>query len=422
MLQSSIANKRGRVLVFGDDMRIFLTVVRSLGRAGHEVHAVPFNWLSSALKSRYIKSTHRIPRYSDGAEEWCRAVEELLSQNAFDLVIPCCDDRSILPFHIHRERFARHRIALPPGEAMNSLFDKADTRRLAIELQIPVVSGRVVSETDTAQSLVAEFGLPVVIKPRRSFWIDKLDTWGKVWIAESNQEVEIALRNVDDRSRYVVEAFFSGEGIGVSVLADDGQIKHAFQHRRLREGRGGCSSFRISEKLHPDLLEACKKFCERTRHTGVCMFEFRKNPLNSKWILIETNARFWGSSPLPVALGVNFPTFLYDLLVEGRNHEAIDYRVGVRSRNVVLDARNLIANLVANGIGNRASALRDIADFCLMPFYLMTGRERSDSIVLDDPLPAVQEILDIVKNIRNNRFRQSQNELNRRATDRIAAS
>ena len=39
----------GRVLVFGDDMRIFLAIVRSLGRAGKEVHVVPFDWHAPAL-------------------------------------------------------------------------------------------------------------------------------------------------------------------------------------------------------------------------------------------------------------------------------------------------------------------------------------------------------------------------------------
>ena len=62
----------GRVLVFGDDMRIFLAVVRSLGRSGKEVHAVPFNWHAPALKSRYIAAIHQVPRYSDDPEGCAR--------------------------------------------------------------------------------------------------------------------------------------------------------------------------------------------------------------------------------------------------------------------------------------------------------------------------------------------------------------
>src|SRR2546430_15483384 len=94
-----------RVLVIGDDMRIFLAVVRSLGRAGKEVHAAPFNRHSPALKSKYISRVHHFPRYSDDPTAWRAAVLEVLQTHAFNLVVPCCD-RAILPLHAHREKFA----------------------------------------------------------------------------------------------------------------------------------------------------------------------------------------------------------------------------------------------------------------------------------------------------------------------------
>src|SRR5207237_3842696 len=101
-----------RVLVFGDDMRIFLAVVRSLGRAGKEVHAAPFNWHSPALSSKYISKVHQVPRYSDDPAGWRASVLDLLQTYSFDLVVPCCD-RAILPFDAHRQEFAGYRIAIP---------------------------------------------------------------------------------------------------------------------------------------------------------------------------------------------------------------------------------------------------------------------------------------------------------------------
>ena len=80
-----------RVLVIGDDMRIFLTLVRSLGRAGKEVHAAPFNWQSPALRSKYISAVHYFPRYSDDPAAWQASVLDVLRSHSFDLVVPCCD-------------------------------------------------------------------------------------------------------------------------------------------------------------------------------------------------------------------------------------------------------------------------------------------------------------------------------------------
>src|SRR5207302_10567093 len=93
-----------RVLVFGDDMRIFLAVVRSLGRAGKEVHAAPLNWHSPALKSKYISAVHHFPCYADDPAAWRASVLSVLRAFSFQLIVPCTDP-TILAFDAHREEF-----------------------------------------------------------------------------------------------------------------------------------------------------------------------------------------------------------------------------------------------------------------------------------------------------------------------------
>ena len=53
------------------------------------------------------------------------------------------------------------------------------------------------------------------------------------------------------------------------------------------------------------------------RYTGLIMVEFRINVETDDWALIETNGRFWGSLPLAVAAGVDFPRYLYEMLDRG---------------------------------------------------------------------------------------------------------
>lgn len=379
-----------RVLVIGDDMRIFLAVVRSLGRAGKEVHVAPFNWRSPALASRFIAKVHRLPRYGDDPAGWLAALQGLLDGYAFDLVIPCCD-RAIVPLDAHRDELAAWRVAIPDAGIMDLLFDKEETRRLCAELGVPVAAGARLARGDSAAALAARYGLPLVVKPRRSYARERLDTWGRVWIVDSEAELAALLPQIDEPAAYLVEACFDGDGVGVSVLADNGEVLHAFQHRRLRQGRGGCSSYRVSEPVAADLFQACEKVCRATGLTGVCMFEFRHSPRDGSWILIETNARFWGSMALPLALGVDFPLFLHDLLVHGRRHAPVRYAAGIRSRNLVLDGYNLIAGLRDIRADGAAAWAADLGDFMLQPARWLTGRERSDSFVADDLGPALSE-------------------------------
>lgn len=387
---------RRRALVLGDDLRIFLTVARSLGRAGIQVHAVPFDWHAPALKSRYVAEVHRLPAYSDDPEAWCSSLQALVAEHQFELIIPCCD-RAILPLDLHRSQIKGTKIAIPGSEAMDRFFDKELTRDMAASVGIPLVLGRRLSSLDTAEQLISEFGLPLVLKPRQSYWIDKLDTWGRVWIIENASQLSQTLAAVEDSERYLVEGYFAGEGVGVSVLSENGDVTLAFQHRRLREGWGGSSSFRISESIDEHLLDACKKICQNTSLTGVCMFEFRVNRKKSEWILLETNARFWGSLALPVSLGLDFPKYLYDLLVSGVRPPNRTYRVSVRSRNVALDARNILSNLSRLGWTRIPETAGAIAGFFAQPVNWLLGRETCDTVVSDDIRPAFAELAELTK-------------------------
>lgn len=389
---------RERVLVCGDDMRIFLSIVRSLGRAGKEMHAAPFNLNAPALRSKYISKVHHFPRYSDDPAAWRAAVLDALRTYSFDLTIPCFD-RDIAPFHLHRQDFSGYRIAIPGAEAMSLLFDKELTRELCVELGVPVCKGARVREGDSARDLASRFGLPLALKPRRSYWVERPDPWAKVSIVESVEELEALLAALQDPSRFLVESYFKGAGVGVSVLADDGEILQAFQHRRLREAKGGESSYRISEPVDPELRRACEKICARLAHTGVCMFEFRYNQEARDWVLLETNARFWGSMPLPLSLGVDFPRFLFDLLVHGARHPQADYSAQIRSRNFVLDALNLLAGLRDLRKGGIGPWLAGLGDFLWQPLRWPSGRERSDSFVADDLGPAFWQFALLLKRL-----------------------
>ena len=408
--------RQEKVLVLGDDMRIFLAVVRSLGRAGKEVHVAPFNWHSPALKSKYIAKIHYFPRYSDDPSAWREAVRATLRANSFDLVVPC-DDPGILPLHAHRDELTECPLALHNPLAMDVLFDKEHTRALCIELGIPVTPGARIDEGTTAHELRSRFGLPLVIKSRRSYWIDKIDVMAKPSIVRTEAELDQLLGSLGDRSRTLVEGFFEGVGVGVSVLAHNGKILQAFQHRRLREGTAGPSSYRISEALNSGLYGACEKICARTKLTGVCMFEFRYNLTTHDWVLIETNARFWGSLPLPLSLGVDFPRFLYDLFVHKIEHPPVRYAIGIRARNFVLDGFNLLSEMRRLSRGRIGNWVAAFGDYLMQPWRWMTGQERSDSFVRDDLRPALWECAMLLTSVMHKASRPQGEDQDRRRGD-----
>jgi predicted ATP-grasp superfamily ATP-dependent carboligase len=138
----------------------------------------------------------------------------------------------------------------------------------------------------------------------------------------------------------LLQQYVRGEGHGIELLASEGRPLAAFQHRRLREVpiTGGASSFRESVPLDPDLLEASTRLLEALKWTGLAMVEFRVGPDGAH--LMEVNGRIWGSLPLAVRAGMDFPARMAELFVDGPPPPGpveTGYRVGVRSRNLSLD-------------------------------------------------------------------------------------
>ncbi|HEY0311587.1 MAG TPA: ATP-grasp domain-containing protein [Allosphingosinicella sp.] len=373
-----------RVLVLGDDTRSFLAIVRSLGRAGFAVHAAPFDFTSPALASRYVGKVHRLPPYSLSADAWVAALSAVIAADGIDLVIPC-DDRTLLPLDRHANALAPARLALPNRGAMAAFFDKAETRRLAQEEGVPVAPGRLLGDGERAEALAAEFGLPLALKPRSSYTLGQAGAKSSVRIVRTCQALAEALARIERPGEWLAEGFFHGVGIGVSVLADEGVVLEAFQHRRLREAsETGGSSDRVSEPLDTRLLAAVEALARRTALSGVAMFEFRRAAGSDAYILLEVNARFWGSLPLAVAAGCDFPADLARLLLGGTRPAAAPYRTGLRRRDFGGEYYRVLK--AAEGAGPVVRLSRLAAGLSRLTASAATGRG-IDTCAADDAAP-----------------------------------
>ena len=379
-----------KVLVLGSGTRSFLSVVRSLGRQGIEVHVAWCPRESIALRSRYVARAHALPAFRPGEEAWKQELLSLLSREAFDLVIPC-NDPSLLPLEAYREQIdPLARLAIPHREAFRVAFDKLRSVELAGSLGIPLPRGIVVRAGQGIEEVRDGLRFPVVLKPRSSFVLERLNRRNSVLRVERPDRLEDMLTPLLQEGDVLVQEHFPGVGVGVELLAGDGETLLAFQHERVHEPpRGGGSSYRKSVPLHPALLDAARRLMAALRWTGVAMVEFRQDHRSGGWIFIEINGRFWGSLPLALAAGVDFPYCLYQHLVEGRREFPSEYRVGLHARNLLLDVEWLLASLGGSPAAASWTLLKAAGEAAC---HLSFRRERSDTFVRDDPAPGWAEL------------------------------
>lgn len=381
----------GNVLVLGHGDRAFLSVIRSLGRAGLKVHVAMCEPHDVAIRSRYVIRRHKIPDYCGDGEQWLEAMDELLEQTPFQFVIPC-DDPSLIPLQIHQQRLGhRSKLYVLSDEAFEIAFSKIKSFQLAQKLNIPQPRTAIVRVGQT-EDAVAGFSLPFVVKPPSSFTPDDLSRKRGVVRCRTHQELTEQLKQRLHWEAALVQENFIGTGVGVEFLACKGKILVAFQHVRVHEPlEGGGSSYRRSAALHPELFDASKAIVNELKYTGVGMVEFKFNFETSRWVFIEINGRFWGSLPLAIAAGVDFPKYLYEMWVDGKHDFPTTYRAGLYCRNLSSDQRWMRSNLTADK-HDPLLATRPLRSVVGEGWNLLTLRERFDTWTWDDPVPGLVDI------------------------------
>ena len=381
-----------KVLVLGDDIRSFLTVIRSLGRRGLSVHIGWHPPDSPALSSRYVSKVHFIPPFSLDDDAWKNKLISIMQNERFDLVIPC-NDQSLIPIQKHRKELERHgSIYLLDDRVFDVVNDKRKTAQLAQSLDISFPGEVLVSGIGQVDQVLESFNFPLILKPVSSFGIENLVSKRFVRKVHNREQLIYTLTTMLTEGTVLVQACFDGVGVGIELLADHGKMLVTFEHLRVHEPHtGGGSSYRKSVPLDQRLLKAASDLMARLEYTGVAMVEFRVDFRTGRWVLLEINGRFWGSLPLAVAAGADFPHYLYQLLVEGKRVFPADYKTGLYCRNFLKDLKWMIQNL-RGSISNPLGLLRTSLDILKGLINIVTFRERSDTFVLDDMRPAFKEI------------------------------
>ncbi len=383
-----------KVLVIGEDARSFLGVVRSLGRQGATVYVVSLNHQSIALKSRYITEAKCYSQLAMTDNQWQSAVATYANAHAVDVIFPC-DERSIFPLQqMAKLGQISAKVAVANEPAFSLFLDKWKTKALANELNVPVAKGELVNPSQRTQFNLQDWTLPVVYKPLQSYQAQQLNARNKVMILRDQTQFKAAVNEASDN--FVIEEFVEGVGEGISVFAIEGEVKAAFAHRREWESNNaGGSGYRVSIECQPEILEAVNKLAKQTSMSGLAMFEFKKaSP--QQWILVEVNARVWGSMPLAQACGFDFPAYHVEWLVgRHREHYPTQYKIPFYGRSLSLDF-NLMRQQFSQQLSQgKAKGLSYLARRVSELTRNLIGRESIDSFAWDDLKPFGSELASI---------------------------
>jgi protein-tyrosine-phosphatase len=363
--------RRPRVLVLDGHSNAAAAALLALPRTC-ELHVAAAEPDCVCFASRRVARRLIQPRAVPALRGW---LEELDRVENYDLVIPSTEASLMAVKARDLEPRLRAKAVIPCEPSLDIALDKQLTLERAERLGIRIPRGKLISSPGESSSCER---WPTVIKPTRTKVPTRKGTLSlSVRICSNAREREEALADILPWSPVLEQEYFPGRGFGVEALFEQGKLRWLFAHERIHELpiAGGASSYRRAVEVPEALRAATVALLGSLEWHGVAMVEFKVANYGD-YRLMEINPRLWGSLPLAVAAGVNFPLGLLRIALGVSPGEQPRYSRRCYARDIVNDIHWFEDSLRERDNPLRLAPVR-LADFMAV-LRPLTGREHWD--------------------------------------------
>ncbi len=357
-------NRAGAVVVGGDFHG--LAIVRSLGRHGVPVVVVDDEY-SIGRFSKYTTRAVRAPSLRKEKE----TVDFLLDLGRkMDLrgwVLFPTRDELVAAFSRYRTQLSEiFRVPTPEWEITKWAWNKWNTYSMAEKLDIPIPRTWCPRSLEDIDKIDAEFPLGVKPSVKEDFFYA---TKAKAWRANSREELKDLFQRASGHvgsNEVLVQEIIPGDGtcqFSSCVFMKDGVAIGTMEAQRWRQHPpefGRAATYVESIDL-PVVLEPTLRFLRAINYYGLAEVEYKLDPRDGKYKLLDVNARTWGFHALGSPAGVDFSYMLYADQV-GEPVENCRGRSGVGWIRMVTDVPTSLQGVCAGRL-DLGAYLRSLRDF-----------------------------------------------------------
>jgi predicted ATP-grasp superfamily ATP-dependent carboligase len=268
-------------------------------------------------------------------------------------------------------------------------YDKRLTYRLAGELGIDAPRTYTPASREEVATLDCTF--PVILKPAFKPEMNRF-THAKAWRTDNRQELLSAYDQacmLVDPSIIMVQDLIPGGGkeqFSYAALCVDGRPLAWMTARRTRQyplDFGRSSSYVESVEV-PEIEESARRLLKAIGFTGLVEVEFKRDPRDGAYKLLDINSRVWGWHTLGQRAGVDFPYLLWRVIY-GQPVPPVRAQTGVRWIRMLTDLPAVFAEMRLG----RLSVLDYVRSLCGPLIFAIFAADDVTPAFLDVPLLAM---------------------------------
>ena len=325
-----------------------------------------------------------MPTVEDEPEAWLELLEAAVSLLRASPVLFALSDAHCAFVSRNTECLRRSfRFALPDEETLKRILDKRQQYSTAEAAGIQVPPTFYPEDIEDLVRLASEIDYPVILKPYTAHVGRPKISNRKVLVLQSAGELISAYSNCTaSGARFMVQKIIPGKDDAIfwySGFWDEHRQEQAwFTVQKLRQFPPGFGDGSFQRTLEvPVVLQQSRRLLEVFHYRGLVMVEFKRDPRDGTYNLMEINPRTVSGNQLGVSAGVDLPWIAYRNLAGLDPAETLQrpFRLNVKYVNEEWDVQAF-------------AALRKSKELTLVDWIRsLLGTRAWALFAWDDPLP-----------------------------------
>jgi len=325
------ADSMDKVIVLGCSLTGY-AVMRALARKNLHIIGITYSKRDVAQLSRYVSEVEQCPAPTDekqfvacliqNADRWAGA---LILETADSAAMALSKNKDVLSKY--------YRIATPDWDVLNIFMEKEKTYALAKQFDIPHPNSIPLFQLEDLGK-VSGILYPCILKPILSSpFTDRFHV--KNFEVHNDRELEEKFKLcLEAGLAMVLQEIIPGPDDNLykmqGYVNSQGKLVGRFFYRKLRQHppQFGIARVGISMDREPEVERLTEELLRRANYRGYFSNEFKLDPRDGQFKLIENNCRMPRSGMLAIAAGINFPWLMYQDLVLNQQCDITDYKIG----------------------------------------------------------------------------------------------
>ena len=327
-----------------------LGVIRALVGLQVPILGVYYDNKDMGYVSQYLSKRYYAPHPELQEEQFIQFLMQLSDETGKSLLVPA-SDASLAAISRHKSKLEKAYIVACTEWDIASLFiEKKLTYALAEKIGVPAPRTITPTSLDEVEAYGKKVDYPCLVKPSQSHqFFDVFNT--KMIRVENLEGMVVAYKQATEKDlEVVIQEIIPGDapsGANYNSYWWDGKPLVEFTGKKVRNApRDFGSPSVVSSIPVPEIIEPGRKILQSMNFYGYACTEFKKDPRDGVYKLMEVNGRHNLSTMLAVYSGLNFPEMHYRHLVLGEIPSQPEYSQDVYWIDIT---RDLYYNLFRSG-------------------------------------------------------------------------